>query len=71
VQNPEKAEEALAIIRAWTEYSGLALHPDKVGDCRIRGEGFEFLGYRFEQGTKHVLKKSILKLRDILQSLTK
>jgi RNA-directed DNA polymerase len=72
-ENAEKAEEALAIVKALTEDNGLTLHPDKVhvGDCRIMGEGFEFLGYRFEQGTKHVRKKSILKLRERLWSLTK
>jgi RNA-directed DNA polymerase len=72
-KNAEKAEEALATVKAWTEDNGLTLHPDKVhvGDCRIMGEGFEFLGYRFEQGTKHVRKKSILNVRERLRSLTK
>jgi RNA-directed DNA polymerase len=70
-ENAEKEEEALAIVKAWTEDNGLALHPDKVGDCRIRGEGLEFFGRRFEQGTKLVRKKSILKLRERLRPLTK
>jgi RNA-directed DNA polymerase len=45
----EEAEAALVQIRAWVKDNGLRLHPDKthVGDCRNRGEGFEFLGYRF------------------------
>jgi len=42
----EEAEAALARMRAWVVANGLALHPDKthVGDCRIVGQGFEFLG---------------------------
>jgi len=46
--------------------NGLTLHPDKthVGDCRVDGEGFEFLGYRFEAGRRLVRKKSLMALRD-------
>ena len=38
----------------------LTLHPAKtqVGDCRLSGQGFEFLGYRFEAGMRLVRKKS-------------
>ncbi len=56
----EKAREALALIRAFVDTNGLTLHPDKthVGDCRIIGQGFEFLGYRFEAGRRLVRKKS-------------
>ena len=48
----EEAEAALARMRAWVNANGLTLHPDKthVGDCRVEGHGFEFLGYRFEAG---------------------
>jgi hypothetical protein len=53
-QNASQAQQALQEVKAWVEENGLELHPDKthVGDCRIRGQGFEFLGYRFESG-KH------------------
>ena len=46
----EDADAALAEVRAWVTANGLTLHPEKthVGDCRISGQGFEFLGYRFE-----------------------
>jgi group II intron reverse transcriptase/maturase len=56
----EEAEAALVRIRAWVKDNGLRLHPDKthIGDCRNRGEGFEFLGYRFEAGGRFVRKKS-------------
>jgi hypothetical protein len=48
----EEALAALDIVRAWTDKAGLKLHPAKthVGDCRLPGQGFEFLGYRFEAG---------------------
>ena len=54
----EEADAALGEIRAWVAENGLRLHPNKthVGDCRQRGEGFEFLGYRFEAGHRFVRK---------------
>jgi len=62
----EEAESALARMRTWVSENGLALHPDKthLGDCRVNGEGFEFLGYRFEAGRRLVRKKSLMALRD-------
>jgi hypothetical protein len=52
----EAAESALARMRAWVNANGLTLHPDKthIGDCRVEGQGFEFLGYRFEAGERWV-----------------
>ena len=48
----------------WVEANGLTLHPGKnhVGDCRQKGEGFEFLGYRFEAGRRWVRKKSLKRI---------
>jgi RNA-directed DNA polymerase len=56
----EEAHAALADIRACGAENGLRLHPNKthIGDCRQQGEGFEFLGYRFEAGRRFVRKKS-------------
>ena len=67
-----EAESALADVRAWVNENGLALHPEKtqVGDCRQPGQGFEFLGYRFEAGQRHVRKKSLNKLKDSLRAKT-
>jgi len=42
-----------------------------VGDCRQPGQGFEFLGYRFEAGKRYVRKKSLNKLKDSLRAKTK
>ena len=69
----EAAEAALADVRAWVSENGLALHPEKthVGDCRQPGQGFEFLGYRFEAGKRYVRKKSLDKLKDSIRAKTK
>jgi RNA-directed DNA polymerase len=68
----EAAEAALAEIRRWVEANGLRLHPDKthVGDCRQPGEGFDFLGYRFEAGRRRVRKKSLDRLKDSIREKT-
>jgi RNA-directed DNA polymerase len=62
----EEADAALAEVRAFADANGLRLHPDKthVGDCRQTGEGFDFLGYRFEAGRRFVRQKSLIRLKD-------
>src|ERR1700736_6773209 len=69
----EEAAAALAEITAWVAENGLNLHPDKthVGDCRQVGEGFEFLGYRFEAGRRWVRRKSLTRLKDRIREKTK
>jgi RNA-directed DNA polymerase len=69
----EEAEAALAEVRAFASDNGLRLHPDKthVGDCRKSGEGFDFLGYRFEAGRRFVRKKSLTRLKDKIREKTK
>ena len=67
--------EALAALRqveAWVAANGLTLHPEKtrVGDSRQPGQGFEFLGYRFEAGRRLVRKKSLTALKDKVRSMT-
>ncbi len=68
----EEAEAALAEVRAWVEETGLTLHPDKtrVGNCLEAGQGFDFLGYRFETGRRWVRKKSLKAMKDKLRSKT-
>ena len=68
----EEAEAALAAISRWVAENGLRLHPDKthVGDCRERGSGFDFLGYRFEAGLRWVRKKSLARLKDSIRERT-
>ena len=69
----EEADAALDLVRAWVAGAGLTLHPMKThtGDCRMPGEGFEFLGYRFEAGKRFVRKKSLAKLKDNIRAKTR
>ena len=69
----EEAEAALQVIRGWVAENGLTLHPDKthLGDCRQRGEGFDFLGYRFESGRRWVRKKSLRRIKDGIRAKTR
>lgn len=62
----EEADAALEKVRGWVQENGLTLHPDKthVGDCRQPGEGFAFLGYRFEAGRRSVRPKSLRSLKE-------
>jgi RNA-directed DNA polymerase len=68
-----EADAALAIIRAWVAENGLHLHPNKthVGDCLVKGQGFEFLGYRFEAGQRFVRKKSLNRCKDTIRAKTR
>jgi RNA-directed DNA polymerase len=68
----QEAEAVLAKIQAWVEQNGLRLHPDKtrVGNCTEKGQGFEFLGYRFEAGRHWVRPKSRKALRDKIRQKT-
>jgi RNA-directed DNA polymerase len=72
-RNREQAEAALADIRTWVADNGLRLHPNKthVGDCRMPGQGFEFLGFRFEAGRRLVRKKSLTRLTDKIRDKTR
>lgn len=69
----EEAQSALTRTRAWVAANGLTLHPGKthLGDCREDGQGFEFLGYRFEAGKRWVRKKSLMSLKDKIRAKTK
>lgn len=68
-----QAQAALHEVRTWVQANGLTLHSDKthVGDCRIPGQGFDFLGYRFEAGQRRVRKKSRRKLFERIRAHTR
>ena len=68
-----EAVDALDVVSAWVAAEGLQLHPDKthVGDCRLVGQGFEFLGYRFEAGRRWVRDKSLKALKTKIRSQTR
>lgn len=67
------AEAALAKVRAWCQGHGLTLHPEKthIGDCRQPGQGFDFLGYRFEAGQRWVRNQSLNSLKERVRQVTK
>ncbi len=71
-RNREEAEKALALVQRLTLEIGLTLHPDKtqVVDIASPGQGFDFLGYHFEGGTRRPRKKSLKKLKDTIRSKT-
>ena len=62
----QQAQAVLEEVKSWVEQNGLRLNADKthVGDCRQAGQGFEFLGYRFEAGQRWVRPKSFKALRE-------
>jgi RNA-directed DNA polymerase len=70
--SPQAARSALAEVCAWVEENGLSLNTDKThgGDCSVEGQGFEFLGYRFEADKRWVRRKSLKVLRDRIRSKT-
>jgi len=72
-RNHAEAEAALALVRAWVATNGLTLHPEKtrIANCRKKGNGFEFLGYRFERGRRYVRKKSLDKLKETIREKTR
>ena len=68
----EDAEQALVIVRRWTEAAGLRLHPQKTHlvDLQHPG-GFDFLGYHFERDRRWPRAKSLKKLKDVLRHKTR
>jgi len=68
----EEAEKVLIVIQNWVDKHGLTLHPEKtcVGNCVVKGQGFDFLGYRFEADRRWVRSKSRKALRDKIRQLT-
>ena len=68
----QQAQAALEEVKSWVAQNGLRLNGDKthVGDCRQAGQGFEFLGYRFEAGQRWVRPKSFKALRERIRQKT-
>lgn len=73
------AQQALAMIRTWTDSRGLTLHPTKTKLLPVStSQGLDFLGYHFRLSKKHpgrvtqwVRQKSELGLRQRIRPLTK
>lgn len=72
-RSESEARRALALVEDWTAREGLSLHPDKtaVVDATLRGGGFDFLGYHFENGKMWPRPKSTRKLKDTLRPKTR
>ncbi len=68
-----EAQSALDKVQQLTAERGLVLHPVKtrIVDITLPGQGFDFLGYRFEQGMRKPRKKSLKKLKDTIRSKTR
>jgi RNA-directed DNA polymerase len=71
-KNHAEAAAALALVQGWVAANGLMLHPDKtrIANCRKKGNGFEFLGYRFERSRRLVRKTSLNKLKETIREKT-
>ena len=67
-----EAEQAFALVGSLVQDKGLILHPVKTRlvDTTQPGEGFDFLGYRFENGTRRPRKKSLDALKDSIREKT-
>lgn len=70
-RSAEEAERALEMVRAWTATAGLTLHPTKTRIVDAQIEGFDFLGYRFEKGSRRPRAKSLTKFKDTVRAKTK
>jgi RNA-directed DNA polymerase len=68
-----EAEEALTEIQLWIDENDLQLSQEKthIGNSLEDGQGFEFLGYRFEGGCRYVRSKSLRKFKDNIRSKTR
>jgi RNA-directed DNA polymerase len=66
-----EAQQALQIVRDWTEGNGLTLHPTKTKIVDERTEGFEFLGYRFMKHRRFPRRKSLAKFKETIRAKTK
>jgi len=67
-----EASAALRQIATWVNANGLTLHPEKtrIGDSAQPGQGFDFLGYRFEAGRRFVRDKSLSAFKDKVRERT-
>jgi RNA-directed DNA polymerase len=70
-RTPEEASQALELVQEWVSANGLTLHPTKTKVIDARTEGFDFLGYRFEDGRRRPREKSLTKLKETIRAKTR
>ena len=66
----EEAKAALALVQNWMAGAGLTLHPEKTRIVN-QADGFDFLGYHFEDDRHWPRRKSLTKFRDSIRILTR
>jgi RNA-directed DNA polymerase len=68
----KEAEGALGQVQGQMTEKGLRIHPEKTRlvDVRAPGQGFDFLGYHFEGGTRWPRTKSLKKLKEAIRKKT-
>lgn len=72
-KSQNEAQGALSRVTELVQERGLTLHADKtslVDTCQV-GQGFDFLGYHFEKGTRWPRKKSLNKFKDTIRRKTR
>ena len=71
-RDESEASKALHQVQQLIVERGLVLHPEKtrVVDTTLPNQGFDFLGYHFERGTRWPRKKSLRKLKDAIRAHT-
>ena len=67
----DEASRALELVRTWVSENGLTLHPTKTKVVDARTDGFDFLGYHFEGGTRRPRDKSLAKLKATIRAKTR
>jgi RNA-directed DNA polymerase len=70
-RSAEDAARALGRVQSWVADNGLTPHPTKTRVIGARIEGFDFLGYRFEDGTRRPRAKSLDKFKDTIRAKTR
>jgi RNA-directed DNA polymerase len=70
-RSPEDAAGAMALVQEWTVEAGLQLHPTKTKIVDAKTDAFDFLGYRFTDGTRYPRPKSMQKFKDTIRAKTK
>lgn len=70
-RSEQEAQAALACVRQWTTQAGLTLHADKTRIVDVNQQGFDFLGYRFERGSKRPRDKSLGKFKQTIRVKTR
>jgi len=77
-QSEAEAQSALKEMRRWCEDNGLTLHPQKtrIADLSQVGEGFDFLGYRFQRTRNNGIRrwageKACKRLRERMRPVTR